>query len=131
MPESLEGFSEIHKLRQEVEDLRAISGAVLRNLPDLAAKTLAAVRADPATARIILLVDGARSQNEIRNMLVSEGFKGASLSGVSARFDKLANDLGLIALVERNKAGKIYRRTILDRELKISQTLERLARSGK
>lgn len=125
MPESSEGFTELKTLRQEVEDLKAITGALLHAQPDLADRFLRALRSDEAMTRIFLLVDGRRSQNEIAATLQNEGLRGASIGNVSAKFERLSQDLGLIVFDRRERAGRIYRRSPLDAALKISRTLER------
>jgi hypothetical protein len=128
MPESLEGFSELQRLRHEVEDLKGITSALLRTQPDLAKGILRDLQGDLAMKRILMLTDGDRSQMQILEIVKGEGISGASLSGVSERISKLVHDYGLIAFDRRTRAGKIYRRTILDSALKISHTIEREAK---
>ena len=125
MPESIEGFAELQRLRHEVEDLKGITSALLRTQPNLAKGIVRDLTDDPALGRILLLTDGERSQNEIMGILKTEGLRGASLAGVSERVSKLVHDYGLIAFDRRTKAGNIYRRTVLDGSLQISRALER------
>lgn len=125
MPESVEGFGELQKLRREVQDLKAISAALLHAQPDLATRILDLLRKDEVLSRILLLVDGGRSQNEILAQLQAEKVRGSSKGNVSVKFDRLSKDLGLIAFDRRTKAGSIYRKTVLDDALKVSRTLER------
>jgi len=128
MPESTDALRELQQLRHDVEDLKGITASLLHSQPDLAARVLVEVKRDATTSRILLLVNGDKSQNEILLQLQAEGMKGASLRGVSERFERLTKDWGLISFDRRAKAGNIYRRTALDGALKISQTLEREAR---
>ena len=125
MPESIEGFTEIQKIRHEVEDLKAITGALLHAQPELADKIFTAVRKDEVMTRILLLVDGVRTQQEIVQALAAEKLKGGEKSGISRRFDVLSRDLGLIAFHKQTNRGKIYRRTALENALKICRRLER------
>jgi hypothetical protein len=131
MPESTNALNELQRLRLDVDDLKAITGALLHAQPDLPQRVLAKLRSDPTLTRALLLVDGQKSQNDILVVLKAERYKGASKRGVSERFKYLSEDLGLIAFDRREKNGSIYRRTALDAALKTSQTLEREARSGR
>jgi hypothetical protein len=131
LPESIEGFSELQKLRQDVEDLKAITGAILHSQPDLGDRIMAVLRKDEVMARVLLLVDGARTQKEIVETLTAAKLKGGDKSGVSRRFETLSKDLGLIAFHQQTKAGKIYRRTALDSALKITRRLEKERKTGR
>jgi hypothetical protein len=131
VPESLEGLSEIQKIRHELEDIKSMTGALLHAQPNVAKGILDRLRKDAALREAFLLVDGQRSQGQIQSELAGTGIKGSSLTGISERFDILANDLGLVVLDRVNKEGKIYRRTPLDAALKISRTLLRERRNGR
>ena len=80
---------------------------------------------DRALREVYPLVDGKRTQGEIAADLDTRGI--AKKSAVSLKFEKLAEDYGLIQHVRRAKAGKIYRRTRLAKTLKIDTR----ARQGK
>jgi hypothetical protein len=128
MPESLDGFAEIQKLRHEVEDLKAITGAILENQSDYAEKLISRLKGDPVLKRVFLLVDGERSQAEIVAIILGEGLAGASRPTIYRKFEILAKDMGLIVFDRKVKGGSVFRRTTLDDALKISRTLERGAR---
>jgi hypothetical protein len=129
VPESVEGFAELQKLRHDVEDLKAITGAILHAQPDLGDRIMAVLRKDEVMARVLLLVDGVKTQGEIVEALAAEKLKGGEKSGVSRRFETLSKDLGLIAFDRQTKAGKVYRRTALESALKITRRLEKERKS--
>lgn len=126
MPESLELFAQVALLRQEVEEHGAILSSILRSqAPHLREEILAAMRKDPTLAAILLAVDGQKTQGEILTLVAAQGHKSANLAGVSRRMERLANDFGLISLAKRRGSAKVYRRTVLDKALRISRTVEK------
>lgn len=126
MPESLELFAQVALLRQEVEEHGAILSSILRaQAPQLREEMLAAMRKDRTLAAIFIAVDGKRTQGEILKLVVAQGLKAANVAGVSRRMDRLAHEFGLISLARRTGSGKVYRRTVLDKALRISRAIEK------
>src|SRR5690349_8286420 len=131
MPESLEGLSEIQKIRQELEDIKAMTGALLHAQASVAPAILKRLNSDEALREAFLLVDGVQSQSQIQVALKARGIKGASVGAISAKFDELANDLNLIVYDRTTKAGRVYRKSTLDGALKISRTLAKKPSTGR
>lgn len=129
MAESLDLFAEVASLRDEIEDQGTVVDALLRaSAAELKKQVLEMFAADPALGKILLLVDGERSQKDIGDILVKEGEKGASAASVSRKLDTLAHDLHLVILDRRSGSGKVYRTTRVDKVLGISRQLQRAAK---
>lgn len=123
MAESLDLYAEVAKIHDQVQDLNAKMDALLLvNGPRLKDAIVEALGKDEAMRQALLLVDGSRSQGEILKFLKDMGLP-ASKANVSRKFDVLSEDLGLIKLVDRTRAGKIYAWTPLVRALKIDREL--------
>jgi hypothetical protein len=124
MAESDELFNEVAQLRDEVEEQGAMIGALVHiGGNELRNEILQDMEKDRALREVYLLVDGKRTQGEIAADLDTRGI--AKKSAVSLKFEKLAEDYGLIQHVRRAKAGKIYRRTRLAKTLKIDRGLDK------
>lgn len=124
MAESDELFNEVAQLRDEVEEQGAMIGALVHiGGNELRNEILKDMEKDRALREVYLLVDGKRTQGEIAADLDTRGI--AKKSAVSLKFEKLAEDYGLIQHVRRAKAGKIYRRTRLAKTLKIDRGLDK------
>lgn len=126
MPESLELFAQVALLRREVEEHGAILSSILRTqAPQLREEMLAAMRKDHTLAATFAAVDGERTQGEILALLAAQGHKSANAAGVSRRMDRLAHEFGLISFARRRGGGKVYRRTVLDKALRISRAIDK------
>jgi hypothetical protein len=123
MAESEELALEVAILRREVEDIGAMTESLVRAQPGIRDSALAAMRKDATLARVFHLVDGSRSQGEIQRMLSDAKLRGASLGGISARFDTLENELHLVRLLRRTRAGNVYGRTRLGHALHLDRLL--------
>src|SRR6266496_3277745 len=124
MAESDELFNEVAQLRDEVEEQGAMIGALVHiGGNELRNEILQDMEKDRALREVYLLVDGKRTQGEIAADLDTRRI--AKKSAVSLKFEKLAEDYGLIQHVRRAKAGKIYRRTRLAKTLKIDRRLDK------
>lgn len=124
MAESDELFNEVAQLRDEVEEQGAMIGALVHiGGNELRNEILQDMEKDRALREVYQLVDGKRTQGEIAADLDTRGI--AKKSAVSLKFEKLAEDYGLIQHVRRAKAGKIYRRTRLAKTLKIDRGLDK------
>ncbi|MGD9694899.1 MAG: hypothetical protein AB7V42_04470 [Thermoleophilia bacterium] len=124
MAESNELFVEVAKIHDEVQDLRSLTEALVR---DSGAKqeTVEALERDSALAAIYRLVNGQRSQGEIQRALAERGLSGVSPASVSRKLDVLAGELDLVVLVRQTASGKVYRRSSLGRVLKIDRAIDR------
>jgi hypothetical protein len=112
MSESNELLAQVAQLRNEVEDISVMTRSLFRTMGSEERKeVLEEMRRDPSVGAIFLLVDGARSQGEIVDLLKARKVKGASRASVSRKLERLHHDLELIALVRRVKAGNVYRQT--------------------
>ena len=126
MTESRELFAQIAQLRAEVEDIGTMTRSLYRTTAkDERKDVLDEMRRDPSIGAIFLLVDGARSQNEIVSELTSRQVRGASRASVSRKLERLHHDLELIALVRRTKAGIVYRKTAKAEALGLVRALEK------
>lgn len=125
MAESTETALEIAILRREVEDIGSMTEALVRGQPGIRKDVLDAMRGDPVLAAIYSRVNGSRSQGDIQKELSRAGVRGASARGVSERMEKLDQDLHLIKLTRRTKAGNVYARTRLGHALRLDRLLEK------
>ena len=126
MPESIDLFNEIAKLRDEVEEQGEMIDTLVRaSGKDLKELILSTFKADPVLTAVFLLVDGERSQGEILKALSDGKTKGASSATVSRKLDVLHNELNLIHFVKRSKAGNVYRKGRLDQVLGITRAVGR------
>jgi CRP-like cAMP-binding protein len=126
MPESEELYAQVDALTREVQE----HGVILRSLLRTQARELrdaitAEMDVDPLLARILLLVDGVRTQGEIVEELNRSQHGATSQPTVSRKMSHLRDDLGLIAPIRRTKQGQVYKRTVLDEALGVSRALER------
>jgi hypothetical protein len=125
MAESNELFTEVAKIRDELEEQASMIEALVRNAGPLREDILERLGRDHVLAEIYRLVDGSRSQGQIQHELETRGLRGTSQANVSRKLDVLAHDLDLILLVRQVASGKVYRRTRLGRVLKIDRAVDR------
>lgn len=116
MPETPDLFNEVAIMRDELEEQGAMLDALVR-ASGAGKELLGRLIQDESASRVLLEVDGIRSQGQIAKALTM------SEATVSRALAKLKNDYGLVAISHRNSSGKIYHRTRLDRALHISRTL--------
>jgi hypothetical protein len=119
-------LAQIAQLRAEVEDIGVMTRSLFRTTAREERKeVLDEMRRDPSIGEVFRLVNGARSQGEIVELLTAKEVKGASRAGVSRKLERLHHDLGLIALVRRTKAGNVYRQTAKAEALGLMRALEK------
>jgi len=123
VPESTELFNEIAIMRDEIDEQGAMLDALVR-ASGIGDRIVEQLRKDDSATRILLAVDGVRSQREIVQHLSDTG-SSVSEATVSRKLSTLAKDYGLVALSHRNNAGNVYHRTRLERALHISRVLSR------
>lgn len=125
MADLLEIYAELRTIRSRIDSLEQGQQILIRAERErIEASLLPYFEADSALARIYLNVDGIRGQKEIAAALAAEGVRGTSEASVSRKLDTL-RDLDLVELVDRNKVGKVYRKTSLDRILRLSKKIEK------
>jgi hypothetical protein len=128
MAESLELFAEIAAMRNQLEDVSAVTGALLRAGSDsFVADTLAYLTNNEAARLIFLQSNGTVSQAEIVANLRERGVPGGSPRGVSERLVVLTHDYHLLSLDHRTGNRKVYRKTEVARVLQIER---KLAKAG-
>jgi len=126
MAESLELFTEIAAMRNQLEDVSAVTAALLRaGSGSFVADTMAYLIKDEVARLIFLLSDGKVSQAEIVATLKERGIRGGSSRGVSERLGVLTHDHHLLSLDHRTGNRKVYRKTEVARVLQIERKLSK------
>lgn len=119
MPESFDAFDEIQRIRQRLDAIEQTQEILVRaNGADVLTDIDNLVDNDPLAARIYLLVDGARTQQDIATTL------GTSQPTVSRRLDIL-EEMHLVRVVDKRGAGNVYAKGAADRILRLSSRIER------
>jgi hypothetical protein len=126
MPESMDLYAEVAKLRDEVEDVNEMVQVLVRVGGDEEKKKiLGKMRKDAALAEVFLLVDGSRSQTEILKDLQKRGIPGASSATVSRKLEVLHKEHHLIHFVRRTASGNVYRLTRLAQVYDLGRALKK------
>jgi DNA-binding MarR family transcriptional regulator len=118
MPETPDLFNEVAIMRDELEEQGAMLDALVR-ASGAGQEILDRLSRSKSAARVLLAVDGVRTQGQIADHL------NLSQPTVSRALNRLANDYGLVAISHRDASGKVYHRTRLDRALSVSRGLNR------
>ncbi|MEO6701018.1 MAG: hypothetical protein ABI140_14775 [Jatrophihabitantaceae bacterium] len=121
MPETPELFSEIANLRDQVDDMSRSVSAIARK-SGWKDDILQAMENDPTLARVFLLVDGRRTQNDMVAELARTG-PTVSQKTVSRKLDNLIQDWDLVRRTTRGKEGIQYVHTSLAADLRIVRAL--------
>jgi len=128
--DGLDTFGEIRQIRSRLDAIEHTQEVLVRALgKEILTQSLAEFRADNVLTRVYLLVDGNRTQQDIGAALQEQGVSGDK-STVSRRLDRLYKELNLIALVDQDGKGKVYRKAGVDRILGISRQLHKLRDNG-
>ncbi len=117
MPETPDLFNEVAIMRDELEDQGSILDALVR-ASGADKEILRQLAAEETTSRVLLAVDGVRTQNQIATHL------GLDKATVSRSLKRLRDSYGLVTISHRDVKGKVYHRTRLDRALHISRQLQ-------
>jgi Fic family protein len=126
MTDLLEIYAELRTIRSRIDALEQGQQILIRAERErIEASLMPFFEADSALAHIYLQVDGVRGQREIAQALAANGTRGSSEASVSRKLDTLQT-LDLVELIDRNKAGKVYRKTSLDRILRLSKKVEKI-----
>ena len=123
MPETPELFAELANLRDQVDDMSRTVSAIARK-SGWKEDILVAMAKDPTLARVFLLVDGRRTQNDMVTELTRTGDHVSQVT-VSRKLDSLIQDWDLVRKSSRGKDGTKYVWTSLATDLRIARTLEK------
>ncbi len=119
MPESVDAFDEIQQIRIRLDGIEQTQEMLVRaNATQVLAEVDELVDKDEMAARVYLLVDGRRTQQDIATELAT------SEATVSRRLEKL-REVHLIRLVDRRGAGNVYQKAAADRILRLSTRIQR------
>jgi hypothetical protein len=125
VPESLDAFAELRAMRARLEGIEHRQEMLVRAHSDEILKAIwAYIDKDKTLGEVFLLVDGARTQQDIVAALKQKGFS-ASQPTVSRKLQKLNIELGLVEIGDRDAAGTIYVKSDLDRILHMTGKVER------
>lgn len=123
MPESLDAFDELQQIRIRLDAIEQTQEMLVRaNAAEVLADVDRLTATDELGAKVYLLVNGARTQQDIAADL------NTSEPTVSRRLEKL-RDLHLVRLVDRRGAGNVYQKSAADRILRLSQRIQRALRA--
>lgn len=126
MPESLDLYAEIAAIRNQLDDVSAVTSALLRaggTKPK--AEILGFLEKDQAARLVFLMCDGETTQAAIVEELTRRGIPGGSRAGVSRKLEVLFNEYHLIAPDHRLHRSKVYRRTTIATALHIERDLNK------
>lgn len=123
MPETPDLFAEVANLRDQVDDMARSVSAIARK-SGWREDIMAAMEKDPALARVFLLVDGRRTQNDIVTDSKESG-ELISQATVSRKLDSLVQDWDLVRPTTRAKDGTRYVHTSLAKDLRIARLLQK------
>jgi hypothetical protein len=131
MADTLETFSEIRQIRMRIEGIAHTQEVLIRAHAEAIEKEIWEwMDRDSTLAQVYLLVDGRRSQTEIVATMQKAGVDGASHASVSRKMEILSKELHLVELSDHTKSGKTYKRTAIDRILRIGRKLEKRRPKG-
>jgi hypothetical protein len=121
----LELFSQIRTIRSRIEAIEGTQEVLVRaQARDILPQLQEAFAVDALAGRVYLEVDGNKSQSDIVAALSAAGHA-SSPASVSRKLEKLEQDLHLVVLADRTKAGKIYRKAQIERILNLSRIVEK------
>ncbi len=127
MAESLDLLAEIAAMRNQLDDVSAVTAALLRTGGGKAkAEILAFLEKDEAARVIFLMCNGETTQATIVEELKKRGVSGGSAPAVSRKLEKLFNEYHLVAPDHRRQRSKVYRRTTIATALHIERELNKM-----
>lgn len=119
MPESIDAFDELQQIRLRLDAIEQTQEMLVRaNSAEVLAEVDRLVERDEMAARIYLLVNGVRTQQDIAAELST------SEATVSRRLERL-RDLHLIRLLDKRGGGNIYQKSAAERILRLSPRIQR------
>ena len=119
-------YNELRNIRTKVESIEKAQEVLVRAERDrILADILPGFESDPILAHVYMLVDGIRGQRQIAAAMTAAGRRGASEATISRKLETL-RDMDLVELFDRTAAGNIYRRTHIDRLLRLSRRVQQI-----
>lgn len=125
MPETPDLYAEVAALRIEVEDMSAMTEALLRGgNASIADELITYLSRDESARLVFLLADGVRTQAEIAAEISARGVRGGSQPTVSRKLEQLAHDHHLLLLDRRQGRSNVYRKSKVSAALHIERKLK-------
>lgn len=126
MAETPDLFAEVAAMRNQLDDVSAMTAALLRSSAGATKQILDRMKKDKVARYVYLLSDGKNTQAEIVTILTELGVKGGSRSGVSRKIEVLTEDFHLLAPDHRTSKGSVHRKTEIARALHVDRELKNL-----
>lgn len=126
MPESSDALLEIKKLRSEVDQQGEMLDALVRYDPRVRDSILDEFKGDKVLATVYLLIDGAKTQQQIVESAKSLNIKGASASMITRKITLLRTQMRVITPVAKDGRSWIYAHNRLGRALRLTKNIRKM-----
>ena len=126
MPESSDALLEIKKLRSEVDQQGEMLDALVRYDPRVRDSILDEFKGDKVLATVYLLIDGAKTQQQIVESAKSLNIKGASPSMITRKITLLRSQMRVITPVAKDGRSWIYAHNRLGRALSLTKNIRKM-----
>lgn len=126
MPESSDALLEIKKLRSEVDQQGEMLDALVRYDPRVRDSILDEFKGDKVLATVYLLIDGAKTQQQIVESAKSLNIKGASPSMITRKITLLRTQMRVITPVAKDGRSWIYAHNRLGRALSLTKNIRKM-----
>jgi hypothetical protein len=131
MAESVDLYSEVLKLRNDVDDIRRTQNAQVRFNEELKNAVVERFKGDPMMGLVFEAVDSKRSQKEIIEHLKSLDSK--SHDAIAMHVSRKLNSLGELDLIEtvgKNGGSNIYRHTNFSKVIRLTSLVKRMSKGN-
>lgn len=126
MPESSDALLEIKKLRSEVDQQGEMLDALVRYDPRVRDSILDEFKGDKVLATVYLLIDGAKTQQQIVESAKSLNIKGASPPMITRKITLLRTQMRVITPVAKDGRSWIYAHNRLGRALSLTKNIRKM-----
>jgi hypothetical protein len=126
MPESSDALLEIKKLRSEVDQQGEMLDALVRYDPRVRDSILDEFKGDKVLATVYLLIDGAKTQQQIVESAKSLNIKGASAPMITRKITLLRTQMRVITPVAKDGRSWIYAHNRLGRALSLTKNIRKM-----
>lgn len=126
MPESSDALLEIKKLRSEVDQQGEMLDALVRYDPRVRDSILDEFKGDKVLATVYLLIDGAKTQQQIVESAKSLNIKGASAPMITRKIKILSAQMRVITPVAKDGRSWIYAHNRLGRALSLTKNIRKM-----
>lgn len=126
MPESSDALLEIKKLRSEVDQQGEMLDALVRYDPRVRDSILDEFKGDKVLATVYLLIDGAKTQQQIVESAKSLSIKGASAPMITRKITLLRTQMRVITPVAKDGRSWIYAHNRLGRALSLTKNIRKM-----